>query len=61
VTLDRLGEDSDMLPFGIVEAGVEPVAPLLPFRQMLDEDSAGDVAGIVDGEPDHARQSARTG
>jgi hypothetical protein len=59
MALDGLGEDPDMLPFGIVEAGMETVAALLPFRQMLDENPAGDMPGVVDGEPDDARKLLR--
>src|SRR3546814_10987404 len=44
-----------MLPFGMVETGVKPIAPFLPLRQMLDEDAAGDMAGVVDGEAHEAR------
>ena len=44
-----------MLPFGMVEPRVQPLAPLLALGQMLEQDAAGDMAGIVDREPDQAR------
>ena len=44
-----------MLPFGMVEPGVQPLAPLLALGQMLEQDAAGDMAVVVDREPDQAR------
>ena len=52
---DRLGEDADMVPFRMIEPGVQPLAPLLPFRQMLEEEAAGDPALRIEREPDQAR------
>ena len=48
-----------MLPLGMVEPGVEALAALLAFGQMLEQDAAGDVAGIVDREPHQARYLLR--
>src|SRR5205085_10948676 len=56
MALDGLGEDADMLPFRIVEPGMEPIPPLLALGQMLDENPAGDVAGAVDREANDARK-----
>ena len=44
-----------MVPFRVIEPGVQPLAPLLPFRQMLEEEAAGDAAAGVEREPDQAR------
>src|SRR4051812_45976425 len=55
IALDRLGKDADMLPFGMVEPRMQALPPLLARRQVLDEDAAGDMAGIADCEPDDAR------
>ena len=35
-----------MLPFGMIEPRVQPLAPLLALGQMLDEQAAGDVAAV---------------
>ena len=42
--LDRTGEDGDVRPFRMVVAGVETLAPLLAFGQMLDHHAARDPA-----------------
>ena len=31
-----------MIPFGVVEAGVEPLAALLPLGQVLEQEAAGE-------------------
>ena len=46
-------------PLGMVEPGVDALAALLAFGQMLEQDAAGDVAGIVDREPHRARYLLR--
>src|SRR4051812_19316952 len=52
---DRLADDADMLPFGMIEPRVQPLAPLLALGEVLEEDAAGDLAAIVDRDPDQAR------
>jgi len=39
--LDGLGEDADMIPFGMVQTGMQPLPSLLAFWQMLKQDSGG--------------------
>ncbi len=38
--LDRTGKHRDMPPFGMVELGMDPLAPLLAFGKVLEQDSA---------------------
>jgi hypothetical protein len=44
-----------MLPFRMVEPGVQALAALLALGKVLEQDPAGDMSGIVDREPDQAR------
>src|SRR5690606_294225 len=45
--LDRLGEDRDVLPFGVVHANVKPLAPLLALGEVLKQKTAGDGSSVV--------------
>ncbi len=54
VGLDGFGQDPDMFPFRMIEPGVKPLSPFFSFRQMLDQDAPGNVAGIIDRKPDEA-------
>ena len=52
-----------MRPVGMVEPGVQPLAALLAFGQMLEQQAAGDPAAVAlfGREPDEARDLLRLG
>src|SRR6478672_3060665 len=43
-----LAEDADMVPFRMVEPGVQPLAPLLALGQVLEQDAARDAPAVAD-------------
>ena len=57
VGLHRSAEDRDVGPIGVIEPGVQPLAPFLALGKVLEQQAAGEpmFAALFGGEADQAR------